>query len=111
MNPKTFNFRATAIAAVTAAGLITVPVFFGTTLATGVAQAGLIPEAYAAEDGGQGHQGAGGGQGHQGAGAGQGQQGGKSGMDKVLEADETSDRPEWAGGGDGDIAHHAVRLR
>ena len=76
----------------------------------GIASAGLIGEAQAAQGAGQqsgqgagmGGQG-GGGQGQMGGGGGagtQGGQGGKKGISKVLEADDDSDsdRPSWAGG-------------
>lgn len=101
MKIQTLFAKNTATAAAVAVSLA------ASMLAGGIASAGLIGEAHAAQGvtgqqhgagggggmGGQGQQGAGG----QGA---QGGQGGQKGMSKVLEAedDSDSDRPDWAGG-------------
>ena len=100
MKTPIFNLKQSVIAGAAALTLIAAPAFVSTSFIDGIANAGIFPEASAAQDGAKGHQGAGGGQGGQG---GQGQtgiggQGGKKGMDKVLEADDDSDRPPWAGG-------------
>ena len=88
--------KQSVIASAAALTLLAAPVFITSTFTSGVANAGIISDANAAEEGGKGHQGAGGGQGQKGAG-GQAGQGAKKGMDKVLEADDDSDRPPWAG--------------
>lgn len=91
MNTHKFHLKHSMIA-VAAAALMSAHFTVDT------AHAGIFQEANAAQPEGAGHQGAGagqGGQGQQGAGGGQG---GKKGMDKVLEADDDSDRPPWAGG-------------
>lgn len=100
METYSFALKKTVIAGAAALTLIAAPMFMTSTFTTGVANAGIISDANAAPDSGQGKKGAGGGQGQQGAGGqgGQAGQGGKKGMDKVLEADDDSDRPAWAGG-------------
>ena len=100
MKTPIFNLKQSVIAGAAALTLIAAPAFVNTSFMDDIVNAGIFPEASAAQDGAKGHQGAGGGQGGQG---GQGQtgiggQGGKKGMDKVLEADDDSDRPPWAGG-------------
>jgi hypothetical protein len=105
MDNPSFILKQTLTAGVAALTLLAAPVFMTDTFSTGVASAGIISEAKAAEEGGgKGQQGGGGGQGQQGAG-GQGGQGAKKGMDKVLEADEDSDRPPWAGGNTAENPH------
>lgn len=105
METSSLILKKTLTAGVAALTLLAAPVFMANTFSTGVANAGIISEANAAEDGGaKGQQGAGGGQGQQGAG-GQGGQGARKGMDKVLEADEDSDRPPWAGGNTAENPH------
>ena len=89
--------KQSVIASAAALTLLAAPIFMTSTFTSGVANAGIISEASAAPDSGQGQKGAGGGQGQKGAGD-QAGQGGKKGMDKVLEADDDSDRPPWAGG-------------
>jgi hypothetical protein len=109
METSTLILKKTLTAGVAALTLLAAPVFMTDTFTTGIASAGIISEANAAEEGGKGQQGAGGGagQGQKGAGGqgGQGGQGGKKGMDKVLEADEDSDRPPWAGGNTAENPH------
>jgi hypothetical protein len=100
MKTSIFKLKQSVIAVTTVLTLMAVPVFVSTDFMDGVANAGIFPEASAAQNVDKGHQGAGGGQSGQG---GQGQkssggQGGKKGMDKILEADDDSDRPPWAGG-------------
>ena len=108
MKTPKFNLKHSVIAGAAAITLITAPVFMSTSFTDGIANAGMFPEASAAQGDGKGQQGAGGGQGGQG---GQGQQGagggqgGKQGMDKVLEADDDSDRPPWAGGNTDENPH------
>ena len=105
MKKPTHNLKYSIAATATALTLVVAPVFMSTSFTGGVANAGIFPEASAAQGDGQGQQGAGGGksdQGQQGAGGGQG---GKKGMDKVLEADDDSDRPPWAGGNPGENPH------
>jgi len=95
MKLPTFKLKHTVIAGVTALALVAGPLFLDDINGAGIASA--------ADDAGKGHQGTGGqgGKGMQGKG-GPGDQAGRKGMDKVLEADDDSDRPDWAGvpGGD-----------
>jgi hypothetical protein len=106
METPSLILKQTLTAGVAALTLLAAPVFMTDTFSTGVASAAIISDANAAEDGGgKGQQGGGGaGQGQHGAG-GQGGQGAKKGMDKVLEADEDSDRPPWAGGNTAENPH------
>ena len=96
------SLKLTAVAVTAALAFVAAPAFMSTdsTLDTLV----LFPEASAAQADGKGQQGAGGGQGGGGS-QGAGGQGGKTGMDKVLEADDDSDRPPWAGGDPGENPH------
>ena len=110
MKTHRYNLKRSVIAVATAVTLVAAPVFMSTSFTADTVLAGLFPEASAAQADGKGQQGAGGGlggQGQQGAGAGAGTagQGGKKGMDKVLEADDDSDRPPWAGGDPGENPH------
>jgi hypothetical protein len=91
--------RSVVVAGITASVVFAAPFYLTDISSDGVANAGLFTAAYAAEEGGKGVMGAGGpgDRGQQGAG-GAGGQGGKKGIDKVLEADDESDRPPWAQG-------------
>jgi len=114
MRVSTFHWKKTVIASATALALVAGPAFMGSVFTADTDAPGLFPQAYAAQGSGQGQQGAGGGGQRGGQAGGQaggqmqggGGQAGKSGMDKVLEAEDEgddSDRPEWAGeaGGEG----------
>ena len=109
MKTRILNLKRSVIAGATALALMAVPLLISTGFTTGMAHAGVFPEANAAQGEGKGQQGAGGGQGGKGqqgaGGGGQGGQGGKTGIDKVLEADEDSDRPPWAGGNTSENPH------
>ena len=98
------SLKLTTIAVAAALTFVAAPAFMSTDSALDTVLAGLFPEASAAQADGKGHQGAGGGQGGGGS-QGAGGQGGKTGMDKVLEADDDSDRPPWAGGDPGENPH------
>ena len=105
MKQGTFMLKPYAIIAGLAAAVFAAPMYLSGTNSTGdgyislfsAAHAGMFPEASAAQGEGKGQQGAGGGQGGSGQ-QGAGGQGGKKGIDKVLEADDDSDRPPWAQG-------------
>ncbi len=109
MKTHRISTKKTLIASAVAVSLLAAPLFVTGTFTAGVAQAGVISDANAAPDSGQGQKGAGagGGQGQQGAGGAGGQagQGGKKGIDKVLEGDDDSDRPAWAGGNTAENPH------
>lgn len=105
MKAPVFNLKQSVITGVAVLTLITAPVFMSISFTGGIANAGMFPEASAAQPDGKGHQGTGGGQGGQGQQGPAGSQGGKTGMDKVLEADDDSDRPPWAGGNPGENPH------
>ena len=98
------SLKLTTIAVAAALTFVAAPAFMSTDSALDTVLAGLFPEASAAQADGKGHQGAGGGQGGGGS-QGAGGQGGKTGMDKVLEADDDSDRPPWACGDPGENPH------
>jgi len=100
MKELKFKLKPSAVmVGLTVMAVLAAPLYLSDTNSTGDGYLGLFPAAYAAEEGGQGHKGAGGPgeQGHKGAG-GPGGQGGKKGIDRVLEADDDSDRPPWAQG-------------
>ena len=114
MRVSTFHWKKTVIASATALALVAAPAFIGGVFTADMDAPDLFPQAYAAQGSGQSQQGAGGGGQRGGQVGGQaggqmqgaGDQGGKSGMDKVLEAEDEgddSDRPTWAGqpGGEG----------
>ena len=94
MKLSSFKLKQTLIEGTAVLSLLTAPLFVNDFSGAGVVNA--------AEMSGKGPQGAGGGQGQKGAG-GQGGQDARKGMSKVLEADDDSDRPSWAGvsGGEG----------
>ena len=108
MRVSTFHWKKTVIASATALALVAAPVFMDDIFTADTDAPSLFPQAYAAQGSGQGQQGAGGGGQRAGQAGGQtggqmqggGGQAGKSGMDKVLEAEDEgddSDRPTWAG--------------
>lgn len=102
----TLNFKRNGLVAGIALALFAAPVLIPA-LDAGIAQAGIIAEAQAAEDGGAkgGHQGAmgsqRGGKGQKG-GSSTGKRGGNKAIDDILAGEdggeEDSDRPVWAGG-------------
>jgi hypothetical protein len=104
MNKKRLPLRKTLVAA-SVTCLLAAPLLTSN-INGGFAEAGFIGEAYAAQGAGSAQGGQGGMRGGQGQNKGAGGQGaaggqgGKTGMDKVLEADDDSDsdRPDWAGG-------------
>lgn len=102
MKTLSFNLKKTVVASATAVTLLAAPLFIHSTSIDALSAGGFFPLANAAQGEGKGHQGGSGGGGGQGQGSqmkgGESGQGGRSGMDKVLEADEDSDRPEWAQG-------------
>lgn len=109
MKTHRYNLKLSVIAVATAVTLVAAPVFMSTSFTADTVLAGLFSEASAAQADGKGQQGGAtggqggmGGKGSQGAAGGQG---GKKGMDKVLEADDDSDRPPWAGGDPGENPH------
>jgi len=104
MNMLKHSLKLTTIAVAAALTFAAAPAFVNSDSALDTVLAGLFPEASAAQADGKGQQGAGGGQGGGGS-QGAGGQGGKTGMDKVLEADDDSDRPPWAGGDPGENPH------
>ncbi len=102
------NFKRTSLAAGIALGLFSAPLLLPA-LNAGYVHAGIISEAFAAEDGGShdGHEGAAGaqrgGKGQQGGKGGKGaggHRGGNKAIGDILsaEGEDDSDRPAWAGG-------------
>lgn len=90
MNIKASQLKQVLIATTAVLALVAAPVFMGDLDGTGSACA-------AAGDSGKGHQGGGGGSHGQAGKGGPDDQAGRKGMDRVLDADEDSDRPDWAG--------------
>lgn len=95
MKTPTFTKKRIIIASVAALGFLSAPTFMTDTF---IYSGGIISTANAAPDVDKGHKGTGLKQKGSGDSTGHGQQGGKKGMDKVLEGDDDSDRPAWAGG-------------
>jgi len=87
--------RKLAIIAISVFVLIAVPLLMNDCFKKVVSRDGIISEANAADGIGKGRKGEGTGQ--KGS-EGKGIKGGKKGMQDILEADDDSDRPDWAGG-------------
>ncbi len=99
MKTPSFTKKRTVISGIAVLSLLSAPILMADTFISGGVEAGIISiAANGASDGDKGHKGTGSKQKGAGDSTEHGQQGGKKGMDKVLEGDDDSDRPAWAGG-------------
>lgn len=97
MKIQSFTKKRTVLSGIAVLSLLTAPILMAETFISSGINEGFITIA-ANADADKGHKGAGSKQRGAGDSTEHGQQGGKKGMDKVLEGDDDSDRPEWAGG-------------